>query len=425
MGMHIALMSYEYPPDTAFGGIGTYTQQVARILSGNGHSVEVFAASGRRGGYEEDSNLRVNFVEGLDRDAFATKAARAFGERHAVRAFDVVESPEFSADGREVLRLYPEVAHVVKMHSPLELLVELNSCRLTASGWFRWQTSRARRLVGGLRRGRKPQFRNKFGRRRPVVSEVERIERDYVKRCDFVVSPSKALLDWSISRWSVNSQNSMVVPNPYVPSSALLDIKARPNDRVVVGFVGRLEHRKGVVDLVDAIPSILEAEPDTRFRFVGEARSHPGTLEPFDVFVGRKLRRRADKVCVVGGCGLDQMPREYSLLDICVFPSIWENFPNVCLEAMSAGKPVVASRAGGMAEMLDGGGGLLISPRSPKELAAAVIQMIRSPELRLAAGEQGRRQVLERYSANAILPLVESSYRRAVLANRHKRCCGF
>jgi glycosyltransferase involved in cell wall biosynthesis len=214
----------------------------------------------------------------------------------------------------------------------------------------------------------------------------------------------------------------MKVPNPYEPSGALLGIKAsQPNDGVVVGFVGRLEHRKGVVDLVDAIPQILEAEPKTSFRLIGRVSLHRGTLEPFDAFIGRKLGRRRDRVCIVGACPLDQMPRQYSLLDLCVFPSIWENFPNVCLEAMSAGKPVVASRAGGMAEMLEFGGGLLVPPRSPKELAAAVIKMVRSPELRAAAGEQGRRQVLERYSSRVILPLVEDSYRRAIMANRNKR----
>lgn len=418
--MHIALMSYEYPPDTAFGGIGTYTQQTARILSANGHSVEVFAASARSAGHDVSNSLRVNLVGELDRDAFAAKAAKAFGDRHAVRAFDVVESPEFNADGREVLRIYPEVPHVVKMHTPKELIRELSCCRLTARGWLRKRTSRIPTLAGAIRRGRRLLTRKRSNYVDPFESKAEQIERDYVRQCDFVVSPSKALLDWSISRWSVDSQNSMVVPNPYVPQSKLLSLRARKSERVVVGFVGRLEYRKGVADLVDAIPQILEAEPETRFRFVGRPLPHPGTLEPFDVFVGRKLRHFKDHICMVGGCPLEQMPCEYSLLDICVFPSIWENFPNVCLEAMSAGKPVVASRAGGMAEMLDAGGGLLVAPRSPEELAEAVIQMIRSPELRLAAGEQGRRQVLDRYSCHAILPLVESSYRRAISINRSR-----
>ena len=92
------------------------------------------------------------------------------------------------------------------------------------------------------------------------------------------------------------------------------------------------------------------------------------------------------------------MPAEYSRVDICVFPSYWDNFPNVCLEAMAGARAVVGSSAGGMAEMLADGAGLLVEPRSPDQLADAVIRFLRSPELRRSCGEKARKVVLERYS---------------------------
>ena len=67
------------------------------------------------------------------------------------------------------------------------------------------------------------------------------------------------------------------------------------------------------------------------------------------------------------------MHKEYAKVAVCVFPSIWENFPNVCLEAMSAGRGIAASWNGGMAEMLDAGHcGLPFPPNSPQRLAQAV-----------------------------------------------------
>ena len=214
----------------------------------------------------------------------------------------------------------------------------------------------------------------------------------------------------------------MVVPNPYVPSRQLLDLKARQDNRLVVGFVGRLEHRKGVTDLVDAIPRILNAEPDTHFRFIGRVLSHPGTLEPFDAFVGRKLRRSQDKVRIVGASSLDEMPREYSLLDICVFPSIWENFPNVCLEAMAAGRAIVASQAGGMAEMLEGGAhGILIPPREPKAIAEGVVRLLRSPDLRHSMGARARQRVLTAYNGETVGPQLERSLETAIALSQTNR----
>jgi len=416
--MRIALVSYEYPPDTAYGGIATYTQQMAKMLCGRGHTVEVFAASDKRAGSEGGDRLRVNLVNELDTERFADKVAQVFRERQSIRAFDVVESPEYNANGREILSTHPDIAHVVKLHTPSELLREISCCQLHISGWIRHYVGQTRVALGAVRRGRRPApFRKPEAK--SAAKAIEFIERNYVKMCDFVVSPSQSLLNWAVANWSIDPGNSMVVPNPYVPADSLLDIGVRRNGKVV-GFFGRLEYRKGVTDLVDAIPLILRGEPDTRFHFVGKALIHPGTLEPFDKYIRRKLRRHMDRVTLVGQRSLEEMPREYSGVDICVFPSIWENFPNVCLESMAAGRGIVASSAGGMAEMLEEGGGILVPPRSPRQLADAVIEFIRCPELRSTAGGQARREVLERYSSDKILPAVERSYERAIAANRRK-----
>src|ERR1043166_4437880 len=70
----------------------------------------------------------------------------------------------------------------------------------------------------------------------------------------------------------------------------------------------------------------------------------------------------------------DNITDVFRRIDIAVLPSLWENFPIACLEAMSAARGVIGSSAGGMAEQLDGGNaGILVPPRKPKQIAAASI----------------------------------------------------
>ena len=101
--------------------------------------------------------------------------------------------------------------------------------------------------------------------------------------------------------------------------------------------------------------------------------------------------------------------------DICVFPSHWENFPNVCLEAMAAGRGVIGSSAGGMAEMLDGGKvGLLVKPEAPAEIAAAILRLLRDPAERKRLGALARQRVLSEYNDETIGAVLEKSYTLAI-----------
>jgi glycogen synthase len=409
--MRIAIITYEFPPDNG-GGIGTYSREVARLLSKSGHLVEIFAASSARKGLVQEGGYRINFVNVSSRSDFAKEVVAPFSERHATVKFDVVEGPEYGADGHEVLRTFPFVPHVVKLHTPSELVRQVNHCRLQPTGWLRHRSKQVRKAVDVLVCGDR-----KWSVAKP---RNDGNERAYVEQCDLTVAPSHALLRWAIENWSVNVDKTMVVPNPYLPSEEMLRIPIRERGKCI-GFVGRLEYRKGVQDLVEAVPHVLRAEPSATFRFVGEPILHPGTREMFDSYIRRKLGQFGDRVVIRKPRPLTEMHNEYALVDVCAFPSIWENFPNVCLEAMASARAVVGSDAGGMSEMLSEGCGILIPPRSPKGLAEAIVEFLRSPELRFSVGMKARCSVVERYSSRAILPMVEQSYERAIRLSLAKK----
>jgi glycosyltransferase involved in cell wall biosynthesis len=418
--MRIAMVSYEYPPDNACGGIGTYAKEAAELLVHRGHSVEVFAASNRRAGHFEQGGMGVNLVGEMNRWRFAGAIAPVFSQRNAISNFDAVESPEYFADGRDILKSHPTTPHVVKLHTPNQL-IRSSSSRPSFMGWAQYHLGQMRVVAGALRRGKIPQRCDPYQKLKPADLELDSLERNYVKQCTLVVSPSKSLADWAVREWNIDSRKTLVVPNPYSPSSDLLGISPESHGKVV-GYFGRLEFRKGICDLVEAVPAILKAEPDATFRFVGSPLIHPVTNEPFDQFVLRKLHKFARNITLTGPVNLRAMPAEYAKVNVCVFPSVWENFPYVCLEAMSAARAIVASNAGGMSEMLEADCGLLIPPNNPRAIADSVIKLLHSDNLRMKMGVRSRQRVLERYSVESVGPQIENSYAQAISMARQNLC---
>jgi glycosyltransferase involved in cell wall biosynthesis len=101
-----------------------------------------------------------------------------------------------------------------------------------------------------------------------------------------------------------------------------------------------------------------------------------------------------------------------------VLPSRWENFPLACMESMLSGRAVIASRAGGMAEMIeDGTSGLLIPPDAPEAITRAVLQLVKNPHAVGRLGAAGRERVLQWLAPDRIAPLQLAGYARAI-----KRC---
>src|SRR5262245_7138891 len=103
--MKIAFISYEYPPDTAYGGIATYVEQAAQMLQRRGHYVEVFTGSPARSGTVSQDGLLVHRVQVATQASFTLPIGQVFSERHTLVQFDVLEGPEFYADAREAVRL--------------------------------------------------------------------------------------------------------------------------------------------------------------------------------------------------------------------------------------------------------------------------------------------------------------------------------
>lgn len=399
--MRIAFISYEYPPDTASGGIATYTHQAAVMMARRGHVVEVFAASKLRKGVFFEDGVTVHLSQPENRDTFADLAGVQFAARHAAAPFDVMEGPDYRADARTAAALAPEVPLIVRLHTPRYLVERIN---MTIA---RGSIGRRRVVWEAWRRGVRPLWDTRH--------PANRVERCHALDADEIIAPSDSIARIVARDWRIDPSRILKLPNPFVPSPALLSVPVRTRTNTVA-FIGRLESRKGVLDFARAIPLILAQQPKTsktKFRFVGMPLGSPNTNQKMDVYIQELLAGSLRAVDFTGHVPFDQISGVLCETDICVFPSIWENFPNVCLEAMSAGRGIVGSWSGGMQEMLDGGRvGRLVPPRRPDKIAAAILDLLADTEERERLGESARARVLSEYSLDRIGAAQEASFVR-------------
>jgi glycogen(starch) synthase len=412
--VRIAYISYEYPPDSSHGGIATYVRQAARMMVRRGHEVEVFAASlARNGRYETDAIIE-HWIREDNRKDFGIIAGHIFATRHGEKPFDVLEGPEYNADARKAVELVPNIPLVVKMHTPSLLITELNAATGFAPYFKNFFYDNFRSLAASLikRRPLRP-----FHFTPPHFLEArnwDRVESAHAQKADLVAPPCRDLCDYAKWNWNISENAIRLSPYPYTPNENFLKLRARA-DGFTVGFVGRLEKRKGIETLASAIPVVLNAVPEARFRFIGMPLTHPVSGMPYDEWIRLQLPQHIGRLEFPGKYPLERMPEAYDGLDVCIFPSLWENFPNVCLEAMSAGKAVVASSAGGMSEMLDHGRvGRLVAAGDSKALAHEIISLLKNSTERIRLGELARKRVLEAYNESMIGEMMERIYVEAI-----------
>lgn len=179
---------------------------------------------------------------------------------------------------------------------------------------------------------------------------------------------------------------------PFSNSSS--DLKHRMNwcGRPVIGAIGRLAPQKGLQYLLRAAPEVLRENPNTLFVLVGDGPER-NALETEATHLGIR-----SSVCFLGV--REDIPELLSSMDVVVMPSLFEGLPMALLEAMASGRAVVASRVGGIPNAIqERVNGVMLSPGDVSGLTAALCDLLKNRELRLALGQKARETVGSRFSA--------------------------
>ncbi|MEI6871227.1 MAG: glycosyltransferase family 4 protein [Verrucomicrobiota bacterium] len=179
-----------------------------------------------------------------------------------------------------------------------------------------------------------------------------------------------------------------------------------------VGYVGRLVERKGLMDMIDALPM---CPTEITMVFVGDGAFRPA-LE-------KRLRAlgRSDQVRFLPARKIEDLPQVMNALDALILPSwtvpTWkEQFGRVIIEAQACETPVIGSDSGAIPEVIDEGG-LIFKERNPAALAAAIKQMKAHPEITRRMGKIGRRQVEENFTWRRVAVQMREIYMRCTERN--------
>jgi len=148
------------------------------------------------------------------------------------------------------------------------------------------------------------------------------------------------------------------------------------NRRHVVGFIGRLNTEKGIMNFVQAIPLIINKMADIEFFIVGDG---PLKNDVIDFLHKNSIN---EKVKMNEWIPRDNLPRILNYLSLLVLPSYTEGLPNIMLEAMGCCTPVLATPVGAIPDIIkDGETGFIIKDNSPEIIAAGVIRALENPDL--------------------------------------------
>ena len=160
---------------------------------------------------------------------------------------------------------------------------------------------------------------------------------------------------------------------------------------------------KGHADLIEAASIVCRAHAESRFIFVGDGRERPSLERRVDEL---KLR---DRVSFLGH--RDDVPSLLRCCALSVLPSWTEGLPNVILESMAAGVPVVATRIGAMEEIIeDGVHGLLVPPHDPRALAESILRILQDDELAQKLASAGQERVRTCFSFERTLSELQKLY---------------
>lgn len=226
----------------------------------------------------------------------------------------------------------------------------------------------------------------------------------YNRRVDGVVAISQSIADLlmgaGVAREKIRVIASGIEPQRF---TAALPTAPKSAGELVVGSVGVLEERKGHRYLLEAAAKLKRQDLNFKIRIAGDG-SLRQSLEQDAVRLGLK-----DDVQFSGF--VSDTRAFLADVDVFVMPSLFEGLGVAALEAMAAGKAVIASRVGGLAEsVLHGVTGILVPPRDPEALAGAIAKIVKQPELAAAMGQRGRLRVLEHFTLEQMALKNEAYY---------------
>jgi glycogen(starch) synthase len=410
--LRIGFFVYEYPP-AIFGGLGMYADYVTREYVDIGHDVSVFALNGGKlktrkiiKGVEVHRPLIANASNVFP--FFVVDDLKKWGTNikffNDIFIYNILSATKFINGLIKKEKYNFDVVCVHDWLSSISGLVIKNETKIPVV--FHTHST-------------------EWGRSEGQGSEVvSHFEDAMAQNSDKIITVSYAMQrdlerhGWPLSKISVVWNG--VDPDRYGMKKCEPEDRAAirkkycvPKDWAMLLFVGRLSWVKGVRNLLLAMPDVLKDYPNTKLVILGKGEEQRDIVETADrLNISNNIAYRFDFVPE------NERIMHYAASDVCIFPSIYEPFGIVCLEAMAMEKPVVVGARGvvGFREQVLSSGpnqnGVHINGEDPLDIAWGIKKTLQNPEKARKWGENGRKRVLEYFTwrkvADETLKIYES-----------------
>jgi glycogen synthase len=380
--MNICLITTEYPPGP-MGGIGTYCTILTEELVRRGHAVTVVtkhvAGAPRRAKHGNLTVYRLdtrNFLNGkpvdLSPDQFATEMTylrhycgifsrevwKNLPLLHKKHRFDVILSQDIEAPmwiTQENVLLFNklvDVPVVVFVHSPHR------DCNLYNDETLYEHHEYHRAMY----------------------------ETHTMALADHLLFASEYMRQGLLRNLRCDEDKTSVIPYPIGAPPAPYPFDERvgsgASDEKLIVYAGRIELRKGIENLIRAFVPLAQQDPDLCLHLCGRECEHPTLHGSVAEILTRKHVPEAvsDRIRCIGHMERDELWDEYGRATLGVVPSLWEPFGYVCQEMMATGLPVVATREGGMAEMIEHDSSGFLCESNPRAIEDALRYALALPE---------------------------------------------
>ena len=320
--MKICFVHEEYPDETNFGGIATYQKIMAEYLASRGNTVYVIARSLRRDSEEIINGVHITriFVDNYETKngakKYRQKICDILRQMQSEEKIDIIETPDWSAS-TVYFEKFRKVPLVVRLHTPLKIWLKYNN--------------------------------NEFG---VLKNQMLKWENQMLKKADVLTSCSSILKKMVISEYDISNKIINVIPNPANIVDFYCDNKIKKANNLL--FVGSLEERKGVVVLAKALNLVFKERPNINIIFIGKdtVRNHKN-ISTKKLILDIVKKEYHDKITFLGQIANKDLNRYFNEARVAIFPSLFDNFPYVVLEAMATGIEIVGSKNSGMVDMLN------------------------------------------------------------------------
>ena len=364
--MHIVFITDEYPKaGFSHGGIGTMVYMLAHAMKAMQHSITILGIN-----YEtKDEDITEDGIR-IIRLAKSTRLFFKFADHarrlnktlktlHAAHKIDIVESPEL---GLAFVKKIPDITWIIRMN-------------------------------GGHH------FFTKF-ENRPREKKKVWMEKRSFSIADAFIGVSRFVYDTTVAELGTNKPHA-IISNPVDTKKFAPDPFILPVENTLL-FAGTLIEKKGVRQLVQAMPAVVKKYPDVKLHIYG--RDWPmadGTS--YTAFLKKQINGLDKNIIIHGAIDRNALQKEMLRAAICVFPSHMEAMPLVWLEALGSGKTIIGSNTGPGPEVIDHGKtGILVNPHEPAEIADAIINLLADKQHQQRLGVAARKAALQHFSVESV-----------------------